>query len=89
MIEQFSWGAVFLINAPVAVVALVAAQVLVPESKVPAARRIDLVGAGLSMATLTALIYTLIQAAGRGWLDPVDDRGVRGGSGGCDGVRTV
>jgi MFS family permease len=43
LMEQFSWGAVFLINAPVAVVALIAAQVLVPESKDPAARRIDLV----------------------------------------------
>jgi MFS family permease len=78
LIEQFSWGAVFLINAPVAVVALVAAQVLVPESKDPTARRIDLVGAGLSMATLTALIYTLIEAPGRGWLDPVTLAGFAG-----------
>jgi len=71
LIEHFSWGAVFLINAPVAVVALDAAYVLVPESKDHASRRIDLVSGALSMATVTALIYTLIEAPRTGWLDPV------------------
>jgi EmrB/QacA subfamily drug resistance transporter len=78
LLEQFSWGSVFLINAPVAIVALVAGQVLVPESKDPAARRIDVVGAVLSMATLTALIYTNIEAPGQGWLAPVSLVGFAG-----------
>ena len=61
----------FLINAPVAIVALVSGQILVPESKDPAARRIDVIGAVLSMATLTALIYTIIEAPEQGWLSAV------------------
>ena len=68
LLENFSWGSVFLINAPVGIVALVSGQVLVPESKDPAARRIDIMGAVLSMATLTALIYTIIEAPEQGWL---------------------
>ncbi len=71
LIEEFSWGAIFLINAPIAVAAVVASRVLVPESRDPAARRIDVLGALISMAALTALIYTLIEAPVRGWLDPV------------------
>ena len=71
LIEEFSWGAIFLINAPIVVVAVVASQMLVPESRDPAARKIDVPGALISMAALTALIYTLIEAPVRGWLDPL------------------
>lgn len=35
MLNHFWWGAIFLINIPVAVLALVAVVVLVPESKNP------------------------------------------------------
>ncbi len=78
LLEHFSWGSVFLINAPVAIVALVSGQILVPESKDPAARRIDVIGAAISMATLTALIYTIIEAPGRGWLGSVSLAGFAG-----------
>ena len=71
LIESFSWGAIFLINAPIVVAAVIATQALVPESRDPAARKIDFVGAAISMATLAALIYTLIEAPGRGWADPL------------------
>jgi len=62
LIAQFHWGAVFLINAPVAALAIVAAFVLMPESKGPA-NRLDPVGAVLSTVGMTALIWTIIELA--------------------------
>ena len=71
LLEEFFWGSVFLINIPVAVVAMTAGFVLVPESRDPEAKTIDLVGAAISMATLGLLIYTIIEAPAQGWLDPI------------------
>ena len=71
LLETFWWGSVFLINVPVAVAAVIAGRVVVPESKDPAARRIDIPGAVLSIATLSVLVYSFIEAPERGWLDPL------------------
>ncbi len=71
LLEEFFWGSVFLINIPVVVVAMLAGAVLVPESKDPEAKTIDLVGAAISMAALGLLIYTIIEAPAQGWLDPI------------------
>ncbi|MFJ2188501.1 MFS transporter [Kitasatospora sp. NPDC087861] len=59
LIAHFWWGAVFLINVPVAVVAILAAAVLMPESKGPW-RRPDLPGMLLSMIGMTALVWSII-----------------------------
>ncbi|MFJ3214817.1 MFS transporter [Kitasatospora sp. NPDC086801] len=59
LIAHFWWGAVFLLNVPVAAVAIVAAVLLMPESKGPW-RRPDLPGMVLSMAGMTALVWSII-----------------------------
>ncbi|MER7849370.1 MFS transporter [Kitasatospora sp. NPDC096077] len=59
LIAHFWWGAVFLLNVPVAVVAVVAAVVLMPESKGPW-RKPDLPGMLLSMVGMTALVWSII-----------------------------
>ncbi|MEV7597517.1 MFS transporter [Kitasatospora sp. NPDC089797] len=59
LIAHFWWGAVFLLNVPVAVVAVVAAVVLMPESKGPW-RKPDLPGMVLSMVGMTALVWSII-----------------------------
>ena len=71
LLENFWWGSVFLINVAVAVGALIAGRIVVPESRDPAARRIDIPGAAISIATLSVLIYAIIEAPQRGWLDPL------------------
>ena len=71
LLENFWWGTAFLINVPVVIAALVFGRFLVPESRDPEARKIDLVGASISMFALAALVYTIIEAPGRGWLDPI------------------
>ena len=69
VIEQFSWNWIFLFNVPLVALIIIGAQAIVPESKDPQARRIDLVGAALSLMALLALVYTIIEAPERGWLD--------------------
>ena len=68
LLAHFSWSSIFLVNLVPVTIALVAGHWLVPSSKAPQARRIDVAGAVLSVAALTALTYTLIQAPAAGWL---------------------
>ncbi|WP_194816560.1 MFS transporter [Nocardia sp. XZ_19_385] len=60
LIAHFWWGAAFLINIPVAIVAIIAALVLMPESKGPQTKP-DVPGAVLSMIGMTALVWTIIE----------------------------
>ncbi len=61
------WGWVFLMNIPVALLGLVVSSVLVPESRSPHARRLDLTGMLLGSAGLSAVTYALINAGREGW----------------------
>jgi EmrB/QacA subfamily drug resistance transporter len=70
LIEHMDWSGIFLLNLPAVAACLVGAAVLVPESRDPESPRLDVVGAGLSIAGLTALVWGLIEAPERGWTDP-------------------
>ncbi|MEU9073573.1 MFS transporter [Kitasatospora sp. NPDC048538] len=59
LIAHYWWGAVFLLNVPVAAVAVLAAVLLMPESRGPV-RRPDLPGMLLSMTGMTALVWSII-----------------------------
>ncbi|AZP18887.1 MFS transporter [Streptomyces aquilus] len=67
MLDHFWWGAIFLINLPVAAVGLVAAVTLVPESKSPRGDRPDLLGALLSTIGMAALVFAIISGPEHGW----------------------
>jgi EmrB/QacA subfamily drug resistance transporter len=69
LIEHSSWHAIFLVNLPFVVAALVAGRWLVPESLDPAAPRLDVPGFALSIAGLTTLVWAIIEAPDRGWTD--------------------
>ena len=71
LIEYFSWSAIFLVNVPIVVVALIAGLRLVPESRDPQARRLDVPGALLSIGALGTLVYAIIEAPASGWTEPV------------------
>lgn len=71
LLEHFWWGSVFLINVPIALVALVAGLALVPESRDANAPRLDVPGFVLSSAAIGVLVYGIIEAQSRGWTDPV------------------
>ena len=59
LLEHFSWGSVFLIAVPVLIPLLIAAPLLVPESRDPNPGRIDLISIVLSMATMIPVVYAI------------------------------
>ncbi len=67
LIERFSWGSVFLVNVPIVVIGLVAGVFIVPSSRDPEVRRLDIPGALLSIAGLAVLLYAIIEAPVKGW----------------------
>lgn len=70
LMRSFSWSAVFWINVPLLLVALVGARHLVPDSRDPNATRLDPVGAALSTVAVGSLVYGIIEAPASGWLSP-------------------
>ncbi|WLW53622.1 MFS transporter [Streptomyces sp. YU58] len=67
LIEHFSWQAIFFINVPVVVLALVAGVTLMPESKAPW-QKPDPLGAVLSAVGMTALVWWIIELPQHGAL---------------------
>jgi hypothetical protein len=67
LIEWFDWSAVFLVNVPVALCAVLLGIRLVPESRDPKPGAFDIAGAALSTAGFTMLVYAIIEAPGDGW----------------------
>jgi EmrB/QacA subfamily drug resistance transporter len=61
------WRAVFLVNAPVGILAFVAALRLLPESRLPDAPRLDVGGAILVTVACALLVLPLIQGREAGW----------------------
>jgi MFS transporter, DHA2 family, multidrug resistance protein len=70
LLQHLPWGAVFLLAVPVMVLLLVLGPVLLPEFRDPAAGRMDLPSAALSLAAVLSAIYGLKVWAkdGLGWL---------------------
>ncbi|MFF4832288.1 MFS transporter [Streptomyces sp. NPDC001315] len=67
MLNHFWWGAIFLINLPVAALGLAAVVALVPESKNPRGDRPDLLGALLSTIGMATLVFAIISGPVHGW----------------------
>ncbi|MFG1997932.1 MFS transporter [Spirillospora sp. NPDC048911] len=70
LISAFWWGAVFLINVPIAAAAIVAAVVLMPESKGPW-QKPDPVGTILSVVGMTSLVWAIIEYPKHGLTAPL------------------
>ncbi len=70
LLENFSWGSVFLLGVPVMAVLLIAGPLLLPEHRDPNPGRFDLLSAGMSLAAVLLVIYGLKQVAesGLNWL---------------------
>ncbi|OYP15317.1 MFS transporter [Streptomyces sp. FBKL.4005] len=67
LLRDHGWSSTFLINVPIAAVAIVAALVLVPPSKAGHHDRIDYVGGLLSVVWTGALVYMIIEGPHFGW----------------------
>src|SRR5215468_6758774 len=69
VVQLFSWPAVFWINVPVTLIALLLGLRLVPESRDPSPGALDAPGVVLSVAGLVSLVWAVIEAPHRGWTD--------------------
>ena len=67
LLTRYDWGWIFLINLPVIAIALVGVWRLVPESRDPQPSRLDWLGALLSVAGVTALVYGIVEQPTKGW----------------------
>jgi DHA2 family multidrug resistance protein-like MFS transporter len=67
LIEHFWWGSVFLIAVPVMVLLLAVGPFLLPEYRDPAAGRLDILSALLSLAAVLSLVYAMKRAAVEGF----------------------
>ena len=65
LLEWFSWGSVFLINAPLVVIGVALIARLVPESRAPASAGFDPAGVMLSIAAVGLLVFGIVD--GRPW----------------------
>ena len=59
VIETFSWQAAFLMNIPVMLLLLVVGRFLLPESRNPELRRIDVVSVVLSFVGMIGVVYAI------------------------------
>jgi EmrB/QacA subfamily drug resistance transporter len=70
LLAHYWWGSVFLINVPIAFLGLCAAAWYVPNSRNPASKRPDPVGAGLSIVGMSLLLWGIIEAPNHSWTSP-------------------
>ena len=70
--EHIGWNWIFYINVPVGIVGLVAARVIIRESRDTShEQRLDVPGLLTSGIGLFALVFALIEANSRGWTSPL------------------
>src|SRR3712207_3436614 len=61
LLEYFDWSSVFMVNVPVAAIALLLGAWLVPNSRDPEPVAFDVPGAALPVCALPALVYALVE----------------------------
>jgi predicted MFS family arabinose efflux permease len=67
LLQLFDWRSIFFAMTPVAAIAGVLVAGNVPTSRDPSVRRLDAPGFALSTATVSLLVYTIIEAPSHGW----------------------
>ncbi len=67
LLAHFSWPSVFIALVPVALLGAILTFAFVPESSNPAEAHVDVPGLVASSAAIGSLVYTIIEAPGRGW----------------------
>ena len=68
MLEHYWWGSIFFVSLPIVVALMLLTVGFVPSSKDSEEAPLDPVGAVLSVAGLTALVFAVIEGPEWGWL---------------------
>lgn len=67
LVSAFDWRAIFWVNIPVGLAAILLTLRFIPESRAPRARRFDPLGQVLVIVLLATLTSGIIEAPNRGW----------------------
>jgi EmrB/QacA subfamily drug resistance transporter len=67
MVDSFGWQSIFYLNVPIGFIAFTTALRVVPESKSPAGRGLDIPGQVLAVVGLGSLTFAFIEANSYGW----------------------
>jgi EmrB/QacA subfamily drug resistance transporter len=67
LVTSVGWRAIFWVNIPVGIAAIILTALFVPESRAARARRLDPVGQVLIVALLASLTYGIIEGPNAGW----------------------
>jgi DHA2 family multidrug resistance protein-like MFS transporter len=59
LVDQFWWGAAFLVAVPVAAIVLAGARALLPEYAAPGEGRVDLISVALSLVAILPVVYAV------------------------------
>jgi EmrB/QacA subfamily drug resistance transporter len=70
LVDSVGWPAVFFVNVPVGMAAIVLTALFVPESRASRPRRLDPIGQLLVIVALSTLTYAIIEGPGHGWTSP-------------------
>ena len=70
LLDHFWWGSIFLVNVPIVAAGVVVGLRVIPESRKPDARHLDVLGALLSVFGLGLFLFGVIEGPDRGWLAP-------------------
>ncbi|HVV94366.1 MAG TPA: MFS transporter [Hyphomicrobiales bacterium] len=79
LLDHFAWGSVFLINVPIAVVAIAAIRLVVPETRDPNPGSFDPLGVLLSIVGFTLMVYGIITGGDDGFGAPLAYGPILGG----------
>src|ERR1039457_4124700 len=79
LVSSVGWRAIFWMNIPVGIAAIILTQCFVPESRAPRARRFDPAGQALVIVMLATLTYALIEGPQHGWASALIVSPRRGG----------
>jgi MFS transporter, DHA2 family, methylenomycin A resistance protein len=71
LVARFGWQSIFFLNLPIGAATLAIALRVVPESRHPEGRTLDLPGQALAAVALGTATYALIQANSNGWTSPL------------------
>jgi EmrB/QacA subfamily drug resistance transporter len=71
LVTSLTWRAIFWINIPIGIAAIILTQLFVPESRAAVARRFDPYGQVLIIVLLASLTFGVIEGPAHGWGSPL------------------
>jgi EmrB/QacA subfamily drug resistance transporter len=71
LVTSLTWRAIFWINIPIGIAAIILTQLFVPESRAAVARRFDPWGQLLIIVMLASLTFGVIEGPSHGWGSPL------------------